>query len=317
MHSLNTIQVRGVVQLNVRSTLDNYGDINVVERTTENVLQKKTKIVPILSGGGTRLSAYIGILHALNELDLEFAHMVGVSGGSIVSSLYCCGMSLNDIKQLAIDTDFRKFKGFSLLRLLRQGGLSSGQKFEIWMDKQLKGLTFAELDIDLNILATDVNGGGPVIFNKQTSPDLKVSKAVRFSMSIPLFFSFQPYKEHLLVDGAILSEDALHNDWAGDGTAIMCFRLKSEHLADKKFKKSWLPLKQYVMMLIRTFMTAMSREYVHAEYWHNTIVVNTGSVSPVDFNMTNQQKQKLYQVGYNTALEYVPKRLKHINRTLV
>jgi NTE family protein len=278
-----------------------------------------SKIVPIFSGGGTKLSAHIGILKALSELQIHFSHIVGVSGGSIVSALYCSGMPIEDIKQLALKTDFKQFRGFSLIRLLTQGGLCSGDKFEEWMDQLLRGMTFEDIDINLHVLATDVNGGGPVVFNKINSPKLKISKAVRFSMSIPLFFSFQNYKEHILVDGAILSEDALYNDWAGDGTNIFCFRLKSDQVTEPRFKKSWLPIKQYVMMLIRTFMTAMSREYVHDNHWQNTIVVNTGMLSPVDFNMSLDQKEYLFKVGYETTLTFVPKRLatnKRVNNAI-
>ena len=133
-------------------------------------------------------------------------------------------------------------------------------------------------------------------------------------MSIPLFFSFKAYKDHILVDGAILSEDAIFNDWAGDGTPVICFRLKSDQVTDKAFKKSWLPLVQYMMMLIRTFMTAMSREYVHDQYWKNTIIVNTGKLSPVDFNMSIQEKETLYEIGYKTALEFIPKRLSRFTK---
>ena len=266
-------------------------------------------IVPIFSGGGTKLSAHIGILNAIHELDIDFQHIVGVSGGSIVAALYSVGMPLAQIKQLAMDTNFKKFRGFSLLTLIFQGGLSSGDAFEHWIDEQLEGRLFNQVDKDLHILATDVNGGGPIVFNKQNSPDLKISKAVRFSMSIPLFFSFQSYKDHVLVDGAILSEDALFKDWAGDGTRVICFRLKSDQVTGQKFKKSWLPLGQYVMMLIKTFMTAMSREYVHDNYWKSTIIVNTGTLSPVDFDMSIQEKQTLYEIGYKTALEFIPKRL--------
>lgn len=268
------------------------------------------QIVPIFSGGGTKLSAHIGILDAIHTLGIDFQHIVGVSGGSIVASLYSSGMPLEEIRQLAIDTNFKKFRGFSLITLILHGGLSSGDAFERWIDEKLEGKSFNQIDKDLHILATDVNGGGPIVFNKQTSPELKISKAVRFSMSIPLFFSFQSYKEHILVDGAILSEDALFKDWAGDGTEVICFRLKSDHITDKNFKKSWLPLKQYVMMLIRTFMTAMSREYVHDNYWKNTIIVNTGKLSPVDFNITIEEKEALYKIGYQTALEFIPKRAK-------
>jgi NTE family protein len=274
------------------------------------------KIVPIFSGGGTRLSAHIGILNAIKDLNIDFDHIVGVSGGSIVCSLYCAGMSIKDISNLAEETDFRKFKGFSLLRLFTQGGLSSGNTFEAWMDHHLNGKTFAQIDKNLSILATDVNGGGPVIFNKENCPDMKISLAVRYSMSIPLLFSFKSYRHHILVDGAILSEDALHQDWAKDGTDVICFRLKSEQLEIQEFKKSWVPIAQYLNMLIRTFMTALSREYVHEQFWQNTIVVNTENFSSVDFNLSVQQKQSLYKMGYDTAFEFLPQRLVKLNHYL-
>jgi NTE family protein len=275
-----------------------------------------SKIVPIFSGGGTKLSAHIGILDAMNTLNIDFEHIVGVSGGSIISSLYCTGMPLSEIKRLAIETNFKKFRGFSLITLLLQGGLSSGDAFERWMDQKLEGKTFNDIAKDLHILATDVNGGGPIVFNRENSPDLKISKAVRFSMSIPIFFSFKSYKDHILVDGAILSEDAIFKDWGGDGTPLICFRLKSDQVTDKPFKKSWLPIVQYVMMLIRTFMTAMSREYVHDQYWKNTIIINTGKLSPVDFNMSIQEKESLYEIGYKTALEFIPKRLNSADKVI-
>lgn len=268
------------------------------------------QIVPIFSGGGTRLPAHIGILAALDTLGISFKHIVGVSGGSIVSALYCTGMPLEQVRQLAMDTNFRQFREFSLLRLLRNGGLSSGDKFQSWMDAQLGGKTFSQLERQLHIVATDVNGGGPVIFNIHTAPDMRVSEAVRYSMSIPLLFSFKTYKNHLLVDGAILSEDALFKDWAGDGTPSVCFRLQSD--SERKpvvLKRSFIPLTQYVFMLIRTFMTALSREYVNANYWHNTIVINTGELSAVDFDMSREQKEMLYGIGYDTATMFLPRKL--------
>lgn len=267
------------------------------------------KIVPIFSGGGTRLPAHVGILKALDELNIEFTTLVGVSGGSIVAALYAKGESIKDMLNLAVNTDFRQFKDYSIIRLLRHGGLSSGLKFERWMDQQMDGMTFADLPKDLHIVATDVNGGGPVIFNKEKSPDMKVSKAVRYSMSIPLIFSFEVYRSHLLVDGAILSEDALFADWQGDGTPSVCFRLRSE-LREKPLDTSRrFMLPQYIGLLIRTFMTALSREYVHQSYWYNTLVVNTGNASAVDFQMDDDEKMWLFDKGYDTVKQYLPSKL--------
>ncbi|RKF13659.1 phospholipase [Alginatibacterium sediminis] len=271
-------------------------------------LSDAKSIVPIFAGGGTRLPAHIGILAALSELDVQFSHIVGVSGGSIVSALYASGMNVEQIKSIAMNTDFEKFKGFSLLSLLRHGGLSSGDKFEAWIDKLLNGVTFSQLPIQLHIVATDVRSGSPVVFDAKTSPDEKVSRAVRFSMSIPLIFSFKPYKDYLMVDGSILSEDALHQDWAANGTSVICFRLRGDNDTKPLETNGMFPIAAYISLLIRTFMTTISREYVSDKFWHQTIVVETGNTSPVDFHLNSQDKLRLYEIGYRTALDIVPKK---------
>jgi len=271
------------------------------------------KIVPIFAGGGTRLPAHVGILQALEEFDIEFDHLVGVSGGSIISSLYASGISLAEIKHIALNTDYNQFREFSLVKLIRNGGLSSGDAFEQWVDRLLEGKTFAQLDYNLHIVATDVAKGKPVIFDKERTPDIKVSLAVRFSMSIPLVFSFKSYGKHLMVDGSILSEDALHRDWAQDGTPVLCFRLKGEYEYDEIKIKGLFPIVQYISLLIRTFMTTISREYINDAFWHNTVVVNTGLSSAVDFTMTPKQKEKLYFRGYHTATKILPIKVNSLN----
>ncbi|MBU2977751.1 patatin-like phospholipase family protein [Alteromonas sp. C1M14] len=266
-------------------------------------------IVPILAGGGTRLPAHIGILQALQDLHIECQHIVGVSGGSIIAALFAKGVTLDKMKSLALETDFRQFADFSLWRLLREGGLASGDRFEKWLDDLLEGVTFAALPIHLHILATDVNGGGPVLFDKETTPDLKVSAAVRASMSIPLVFAFRPYEDKLLVDGAILSEDALFRDWQQDGTLSVCFRLQSKQKKESLSKQRRFVLPLYLTLLARTFMSALSREYVHAEFWQRTILVDTGEVSAVDFNAGNDDKQVLFDTGYETTMRFLPAKL--------
>jgi len=267
---------------------------------------KNNKIVPIFAGGGTRLPAHVGILKALEEFNIEFDHIVGVSGGSIISSLYAAGLTIPEIKHIALNTNYNQFREFSLYKLIRNGGLSSGDIFERWVDRLLHGKTFAEMETNLHIVATDVRKGSPVIFDKEHTPNVKVSLAVRFSMSIPLVFSFKSFGKHLMVDGSILSEDALHRDWAQDGTPVLCFRLRGEHEYDDIKTNGFFPIFNYITLLIRTFMTTISREYINEAFWHNTIVVNTGHSSAVDFTMDMAGKEELFQTGYKTAKEVVP-----------
>ncbi len=272
-------------------------------------IDKAKVIVPIFSGGGTRFPAHIGCLKALEEMGLNFPALVGVSGGSIIAALYACGKSVKEMKELAEITDFKQFADFSFLRLIREGGLSNGNKFERWLDEIVEGITFNQIPVPLHILATDINGGGPVLLNKQCTPNLKVSTAVRYSMSIPIVFSFKEFEDQVLVDGAILSEDELFKDWLHDGTPSVCFRLKSESKKQPLKKRSRFPLPTYLLMLIRAFMNALSREYVHAEYWQHTVVINTGNISAIDFKANHQAKEQLFNVGYNTTHTILPKKL--------
>jgi NTE family protein len=271
------------------------------------------KIVPILAGGGTRLPAHLGILKALQELEVNFDDIVGVSGGSIIASFYASGLSINEIKTVALETDYSQFRGFSLIKLIRNGGLSSGDVFEKWVDKHLQGKTFSQLEKKPHVVATDVRTGKPVIFDIEHTPNMKVSQAVRYSMSIPLVFSFKPFGKHLMVDGSILSEDALHRDWDTHGTPVLCFRLRGEYDHDDIKTTGMFPIFSYVTLLIRTFMTTISREYINEAFWHNTIVINTGEYSTVDFTMSNEDKHQLFESGYLTALEIIPLKTKFSN----
>jgi NTE family protein len=86
----------------------------------------------------------------------------------------------------------------------------------------------------------------------------------------------------------------------------MCFRLRSEYEYDDLKTNRYFPIFDYITLLIRTFMTTISREYINDAFWHNTIVINTGECSGVDFSMTDEQKLRLFDIGYQTALEIVP-----------
>ncbi len=267
------------------------------------------KLIPVLAGGGTRLAAHVGILTALEHMQYQVDHLVGVSGGSIVAALYAHGRTCAYLKHLAFSVDFRQFRGFSLRQLLRAGGLSTGERLEDWLDEQLHGATFAELGRELHVVATDVRSGAPVIFDHQHSPGLRVARAVRFSIGIPLVFTFERYKDHLMVDGSILAEDALYRDWSDDQTPVVYFRLRAERPPGTGRESRLFALPDYLTMLIRTFMTSLSREYISDPHWRNTVVIDTGTVSPLEFALSRSQKEDLFQRGLQTTHAVLPLKL--------
>ncbi len=267
------------------------------------------QIVPVLAGGGTRLPVHVGVLSALAEMEIGYRHIVGVSGGSIIAALVASGMNVDVMHQLFLKMNFSIFRGQSLFNLLLHGGLSDGRRFEHWLNEQLEGACFQDLKLNLSVVATDVRSGCPVIFNRATTPDLPVARAVLYSMSIPFLFPFHHYKDHILVDGSILAEDGLLRDWSGDLTPVVCFRIRERQAAFSHPVRRWLPLADYLFMLLRTFMTTISREHLSDTLWLNTVLIETDGISPLEFNMTSVQKENLYQLGYRTTCEILPMKM--------
>jgi NTE family protein len=113
----------------------------------------------------------------------------------------------------------------------------------------------------------------------------------------------------LLVDGSILAEDALRWDWAEDGTAAIFIRMRARPGASSPLEERIFPLPGYLRMLMRTFMTSISREYVRDAYWAKTLIVETGEITPLEFNLSLSQKDLLYQAGYEQTMKYLPLKL--------
>lgn len=263
-------------------------------------------ITPVLAGGGARLPAHVGVLQAIKDLNYGYRHLVGVSGGSVIAALAAVGLSCEAMRTLFLEVDFSRFQGYSIINLLLNGGLSNGVKFEQWMNEQLHGVCFADLETCLHVVATDVRSSQPVIFNRETAPKLPVAKAVLYSISIPLLFPFHRYQEHLLVDGSILAEDGLFRDWAEDGTPVVFFRIRDKRRAYADASKRGVPLADYLTLLIRTFMSTISREYLNETLWTNTILIDSDGLSPLEFRMTPEQKNRLYESGYQTTRDILP-----------
>ena len=115
----------------------------------------------------------------------------------------------------------------------------------------------------------------------------------------------------MLVDGSILSEDSLIRDWAGDRTPVVCFRLRDKQAPDPHAHRNILPLADYLLMLIRTFMSTLSREFLSEALWVNTVLIECEGLSPLEFHMTPEQKSHLFELGYRTTLDILPLKLAH------
>ena len=85
-----------------------------------------------------------------------------------------------------------------LFDLSWRGGFVNGQKFEKFLRKDLGAGDISQTPTPLTIVATDLENGEEIIFEKG-----KISSLVRASCSVPLIFKPFVYQGHLLVDGGL------------------------------------------------------------------------------------------------------------------
>ncbi|CAN5356604.1 patatin-like phospholipase family protein [soil metagenome] len=154
------------------------------------------KIGIVLSGGGARGIAHLGVLQGLTELGIQPSIISGVSSGALVGALFAAGHSPKEI--LAI---VKKNASPGLARMIIfSGGLFSAGGIKQIAKVTMPGDDFSKLHIPLYVTATDINSGTSATFSQGPLYDVLIG-----SSSIPpLFAPLKNRRQHLL-DGGILN----------------------------------------------------------------------------------------------------------------
>jgi NTE family protein len=188
----------------------------------------RPRIGLVLSGGGARGAAHIGVLKILDRLHVPVDVIAGTSMGAVVGGLYASGMSGEEIERALATVNWqaafrdrpprtqlnyrrkeedREFLvnlplGLQGRRLVIPKGLVQGQL----LTETLRKLTlpvarvtdFDQLPTQFRAVATNLETGAPVILG-----DGDLTTAMRASMSVPGVFAPVEYRNQLLVDGGL------------------------------------------------------------------------------------------------------------------
>jgi NTE family protein len=191
---------------------------------------RRPRIGLVLSGGGARGAAHIGVLKVLEENHVPVDAIAGTSMGAVVGGLYASGLSAEDIERIMTSVDWqdafrdrparsdlnfrRKLEDQNFLVKLPLGlkgrrfrlprGLVQGQK----LTQILRGLTlpvaqvqrFDDLAIPFRAIATDIVTGDRVVLDRGD-----LTTAMRASLSAPGVFSPVESDGRMLVDGGLSS----------------------------------------------------------------------------------------------------------------
>jgi len=195
--------------------------------------RRRPRVGLVLSGGGARGAAHIGVIQVLEELRIPVDYVVGTSMGSIVGGLYAAGYSPEQMAKVIADADWstllsdapprdelwfrrrqdnRRFQvdlefGLADGALTLPPGLILGRNVEAFLERLFLPVevaagdttTFDEMQLPFRCVATDVADGSEVVLDRGS-----VARAIRASMSLPGVFAPVEWNGRLLVDGGIV-----------------------------------------------------------------------------------------------------------------
>jgi NTE family protein len=198
-----------------------------------NILHAQ-KVGLVLSGGGAKGMAHIGVIKALEENNIPIDYITGTSIGAIVGGLYASGYSIDEMEELfksknfklwstgkippkfvyyykklnatpaLVDLDFyRKQEKLKLIlptNIIRQEQLDFGILELFSSVNAVTNYDFDNLFIPFRCVATDVYLNEAVVFRNGD-----IGTAIRASMTYP--FYFKPIEENgvLLFDGGLVN----------------------------------------------------------------------------------------------------------------
>ncbi|MCF8364241.1 MAG: patatin-like phospholipase family protein [Bacteroidales bacterium] len=158
----------------------------------------KQKVSLVLSGGGARGIAHIGVIEELETQGFEIASIAGTSMGAMVGGVYAIG-KMNEFKTWMCSLD--KIKVFSLVDFsFSNQGLVKGDKVFNAMKEFIGDKNIEDLIIPFAAVAADLLNKKEVVFTSGSVWD-----AIRASVAIPTVITPVVSGNALLVDGGVLN----------------------------------------------------------------------------------------------------------------
>ncbi|CAN7698604.1 patatin-like phospholipase family protein [Cupriavidus necator] len=195
--------------------------------TPQRAAGARPRICLVLSGGGARGAAHIGVLKVLEAMRVPVDCIAGTSMGSLVGGAYATGMAPAEMERLVggLSTDkifkerpprqdltirrkqddftnlFTPEIGVQASGLLLPKGAVSGVQLETVLRQLAKAPGYRDFDqfpIPYRAVATDLVAGTPVVFSQG-----ELANVMRASMSVPGAVAPAEYEGRLLVDGGL------------------------------------------------------------------------------------------------------------------
>lgn len=313
-------------------------------------VRKMLRCNGVLEGGGVKGIGHVGAVHALEQAGYRFERVAGSSAGAIVAALIAADYHGEEMAQLMKSLDYMKFKQTDLLdrlgttgkllSVLLHYGIYSAQYLEQWLNDLLmkkhaacfRDVKTADGSYRLQVTTVDLTTQELLVMPQDLRKfhididSFPIAKAVRMSMSIPIFYEPYVLKDtggipHYLVDGGLLSNYPINLlDDGKKAPLIPTFGFKFQSSASCPVCiKPCENIIDYVKLIISTLLDAYDNEQTEKARGDRdrSILISSAiqingeakKISTTDFDITQAESEALYQNGIDAVEQF----LKHWN----
>jgi NTE family protein len=253
-----------------------------------------------LSGSGFRLGAHLGALQAIVDAGFVPVELAGTSGGAIVAALVAAGLlSLSEMRTLLMTLDWAPLMRFSAWSLLRRQALCPVDALLDFLTVRTGGKTFAQLDIALKIIASDLVTEKEFVFSRETTPNAPIAFAACASAAIPLVFAPLEYA------GACLQDGGMCDNMPTSHLSVDCVPRLGINLVSQD--PPLLPARRGIVALapriIDMLLASNEAARVDLDTHHGAriVPVETAYASSFDRHMPVAVRKRLFNDGYAAA----------------
>jgi predicted acylesterase/phospholipase RssA len=262
----------------------------------------------IMKGGGIKGLAYVGALRELQKY-VRFNWFVGTSAGAITAILLGAGYSVDELEGLLKETRFECFLDanpfLAIINLFFFQGLYRARTLTKWLDDGLAHKLKCPFRVKLEDLPHRVTvyacrrDQDPLKYDKEDPATRGKAAAfvARCSMSIPLLFT--PEKEEGLnvLDGGMRYNYPVRETVGKDETPFIGLYLGRRTYEGR--------IKTSLIRDILNIWTEASDVAALREYRKQTIIIDPGPISTLNFALSEIEKDLLLKAGRSAALDFL------------
>ena len=229
----------------------------------------KQNVALVLSSGGSRGLAHIGVINELEKQGFQISSVSGSSIGAVTGGLYAMG-KIEEYTEWVSSFNKKDVWGFMDFTLA-SNGLLKGERVFDKMKTFIPDMNIEDMPIPFAAVATDILHEKEVVFTKGS-----FYEAIRASVAIPAVFTPVKYTDTILVDGGILNPIPIEYVSRKNGDLLIVVNLYGDKKTD--ISKETNNNNGYLNRLMNTISTLILTGDKHSTGYYSLLSGTTSAM---------------------------------------